>query len=150
MGRRIANSLASAAAAVALAGVAALAGAPADAAFYRGGGFGGFRGGYGGFHGRAMGVWRGGGWGRPGWGGRGGWARPGWGWGGRHRYGGYWNNGWWWGPALAGGLIVGGAYPYWGYYGYPDYGYDNGCFVYRRVYNRRHHYIGRMLVDICD
>jgi hypothetical protein len=177
---RIVKSLASGAAAVALAGVMSLASAPANAAFYHGGGFGGFHGGFGGFHGGfggfhggfggfrggfggfrgpAMGAWRGG-WARPGWGWRGGWARPGWGWrGGWARPGwgwrrGYWNNGWWWGPAIAGGLIVGSTWPYWGggspYYdsGY-DNGYDNGCWVYRPVFNRYRHYIGQRLVNVC-
>jgi len=169
----VAKSLACGAAAVALAGAMTLASAPADAAFYRGGGFGGFHGGFGGFrggaggfhggfHGPAMGAWRGGGWGHPGWGWRGGgwghpgwgwrggWAGRGWGWGGRRWYGGGWNNGWWWGPALAGGLIIGSTWPYWGGdYGYPDYGYDSGCWVYRRVYNRHRHYLGRQVINVC-
>ena len=31
-----------------------------------------------------------------------------------------------------------------------SYGYDNGCWVYRRVYNRYGHYIGRSLVNVCQ
>ena len=49
------------------------------------------------------------------------------------------------------------SHPYYGYdYGYPyygagsSYGYDNGCWVYRRVYNRYGHYIGRSLVNVCQ
>jgi len=45
------------------------------------------------------------------------------------------------------GYPYGYGYPYYGA-GY-GYGYDNGCWVYRRVYNRWGHYIGRRLVNIC-
>jgi hypothetical protein len=113
--------------------------APAEAAFrFGGGGFhgGGFHGGFGGY------GWRG-------------YGYRGYGYGG---YGGY--GGWWW-PGFATGAIIGAAaaYPY--YYGYPydygypyygagyGYGYGGGCWVYRRVYNRWGHYIGRRLINIC-
>jgi len=129
--------------------------APAEAAFFHGGGFGGWHGGFGGWHG----GWRGG-WGDGG-------LRGGWGYGG-----------WWW-PGFATGALLGAAvtYPYWyGYYGYPYYGYGypyygygygypyygypyaaagygygagNGCWVYRRTYNRYGAYIGRRLVNVC-
>ena len=62
---------------------------------------------------------------------------------------------------FATGAIVGAAatYPYDDYgYGYSysygngngnGYGYDNGCWVYRPLYNRHGHYIGRHLVNLC-
>ena len=76
----------------------------------------------------------GGGFARPGWGGRG-WGGRGWGggWGGRgYYYGRGWNNGWGYGAAglglgLATGALIGGAIasqPYYGYESAPAYGGD--------------------------
>ena len=135
---------------------------PAAAAFqFHGGGFGGFHGGFGGFHGGMggfsgfhgpMGGFRPSGFNafHPGF-------RPGFGF--RRNvfvnrngcWGGWCGGGWWW-PGFATGAIVGAAaaYPYddYGYGGY-GYGYDNGCWVYRPLYNRHGHYIGRHLVNLC-
>ena len=137
-------------AALAMTAAFSLTTTPADAQFRHGG----FGGGFGGWHGGGFGGWRGAGWG-------GGWRGGGWGWGGGWRgcgwggcgYGGFW-------PGLAAGALIGTAatYPYWGGYsgyGYPYYGaayasgYDQGCRVYRRTYNRHGHYIGRRLVNVC-
>ncbi len=160
-------------AALAMSAALSLSATPADAQFRHGGfggGFGGFHGGMGGFGGwRGGGGGWGGGWRGGGWGG--GWRNAGWGggWQGRSWNGCGWGgcgyNGWGWG--LATGALLGAAatYPYSGeYYGYPyygygygspyygasnTYGYDNGCWVYRRTYNRHGHYIGRRLVNVC-
>jgi hypothetical protein len=139
-------------AALAMSAALSLSATPADAQFRHGGfggGFGGFHGGMGGFggwHGGWGGGWRGGGWGG-GWRG-GGWRNAGWGWNGCG-WGGC--GGWWW-PGLAAGALVGAAATY-PYYGYGDasygYGYDNNCLVYRAVYSRHGHYIGRRLVNAC-
>jgi hypothetical protein len=149
---------------------------PAAAAFqFHGGGFGGFHGGFGGFHG-GMGGFHSGGF-QPGFGGfHSGFVRgPGFfhrGFVGRHVFfnrnvfvggpggcwGGWCGGGWWW-PGVATGALIGAAaaYPYddYGYdngYGY-GYGYGNGngngCWVYRPLYNRHGHYIGRHLVNLC-
>jgi hypothetical protein len=136
---------------------------PALAAFqFHGGGFGGFHGGFGGFHGGMggfsgfhgpMGGFRPGGFAafHPGF-------RPGFGF--RRNvfinrngcWGGWCGGGWWW-PGFATGAIVGAAatYPYdeYGYGNGNGYGSDNGCWVYRPLYNRHGHYIGRHLVNLC-
>lgn len=83
---------------------------------FHGGGFGGFHGG--GFHGGGFGGFRGGGF-------HAGVANLHSGFGDGH--GGHWNHGWhngrygwWWGDGLGGSY-----YPYdYGWYGYPDYGYN--------------------------
>lgn len=126
-----------------LAGLTALAvsasiafSSPAAAAFqFHGGGFGGFHGPMVGFRPSGFGAFH------PGFGFRRNVFinRNGcWGWCG---------GGWWW-PGFATGAIAGAtAYPY------DDdrngNGYDNGCWVYRPLYNRHGHYIGRHLVNLC-
>ncbi len=123
-----------------IAGVAALAmsagvvssTAPAAAGEWHGGG----------------GGWHGGGWHGGGWHG-GGWHAGGWH-GGRTWHNGYWNGGhWyggWWGPAVAAGLAAGAiaTYPYWG-----GYGYNNGCWAYRPIYDAYGRYLGQRYVNIC-
>lgn len=67
-------------------------------------------------------------------------GHPGYGGGWRGRgYGG-------WGPGIVAGAILGAA-------AVPlidGYGYDNGCYAYRPVYNAYGVYVGRRLVDICS
>ncbi len=98
---------------------------PAEAAQFHGGGGGGGHGG--GFPGGGGGF---GGGGFPG-GGHGGVWRGG---GGGGWTGGWvnpsWDNGWDYGSD----------------YAYPD---DSACYVYRDVWSRKGHYLGRRLVDIC-
>ena len=156
-------------AAIAALGIAtAVASTPAQAQWHGGGGFhgggfhgGGFHGGGfgGGFHGGGWhgGGWGGGwhgGWGRPGWGGGGwGWRRAGWngGWGGGWG-GGCWNCGWGWGydpgwaiaaTALPLGVAIAANAAQ------PAYGGDPHCWVRRRVWTARGHYLGRRLVNLC-
>ena len=132
--------------ALAVSAALGLTATPADAQFRHGG----FGGGFGGFHG-GMGGFRGGGWGG-GWHG-GGWRNAGWGYGGWNgcRWGGCGYNGWGWG--LATGALLGAAatYPYYGndYGADSSYGSDNGCWVRRRVWDARGHYLGRQLINIC-
>ena len=66
-----------------------------------------------------------------------------WGGGGGHWHGGYggWRGGGW-------GFGLYAPYPYYGYgYGYGPY--DDGCYAYRPIYDRRGRYLGRRLVNIC-
>jgi hypothetical protein len=56
-----------------------------------------------------------------------------------------WCGNWWW-PGFATGALVGAAASY----PYDDYGYGDGCWVYRPLYSRHGHYIGRHLVNLCS
>jgi hypothetical protein len=70
----------------------------------------------------------------------------------RHGY--YHNNGGW-GPAVGlgilGGVIAGAAIANSGpYYGPgPAYGYDDGCWQPRPIYNPWGRYVGRRMVNVC-
>lgn len=69
-------------------------------------------------------------------------------------YGGHWRGGWW-GPAvglgIVGGLVAGAAIANSGpYYGPgPYYGYDNGCWQPRPIYDAWGRYIGTRPVNVC-
>jgi hypothetical protein len=126
---RISKTIVVGLASLAMSAAVVLPSAPASAAGFRVGGWGG------GWHG---GGWRGGGW-RGGWAGRGVW-HPG------YWRGGYWYNGWW-GPAIAAGVLTGAAiasYPYWG-----GYGYGGGCWQYRPTYDGYGNFLGQQAVNVC-